>query len=133
MNKRVRIVAGLLIAFVLLADTGYAQRNLGLRTTLQSAATTGNGTAVDVSKATAGVTIYCEGTGTITSGVITIEESRDTATAGAWSSLTTITGTNITAGAVEAVHLTGVYIAVRARISTTIGGGGSVTCELLAN
>lgn len=126
---------GLIAALVLLLwlPAAVDAQNLGLRVVLQTAATTGNGTATDVSRATNGITIYCEGTGTTSGGVITIEESRDTATAGTWSTLTTVTASDITGGAVQAVHLTGVYIAVRARISSTITGGGSVTCELLAN
>lgn len=125
-----RLVIGLCLS--LLFALPVAAQNLGLRRTLQDAQTTGNGTAVDVSKAYA-VTIYCEGTGTTSGGVITIEEARDTATAGTWSALTTINATQVTGGADIAVHLNGVYIAVRARISSTITGGGTITCELLAN
>lgn len=126
-----RLFYGLLIALCVASPVA-AQQNLGLRVTLQSAATSGNGTAVDISKAYS-ATIYCDGTGTVSTGVITIEESRDTAYTGTWSSLTTITASTLTGGADAAVHLNGVYIAVRARISTTVTGGGSVTCELLAN
>lgn len=125
-----RILIGLVLACLVAIPA--AAQNLGLRRTLQDTATTGNGTAVDVSKAYA-VTIYCDGTGTVSGGVITIEESRDTAYAGTWSSVTTITASTLSGGADVAIHLSGIYVAVRARISSNITGGGTVTCELLAN
>lgn len=128
-----RILIALLLSAVVGLAPIYAQSsNLGLRVMLQSAATSGNGTAVDVSKAYA-VTIYCQSSGTTSAGVITIEEADDPAYAGTWSSLTTITASTISGGAAAAIHLNGVYIAVRARISSTITGGGTMSCDLLAN
>lgn len=131
-DSMIRRLLALVLLLVVASATMEAQGRLGLRRTLQDAQTTGNGTAVNLQLAVSS-TIYCEGTGTTSGGVITIEEARDVATAGTWSSLTTINASSITAGANIAVHLSGVYLAVRARISSTITGGGTITCELLAN
>lgn len=87
------------------------------------------------------VTLYISGDGTITSGVITLEESLPLVNhpsegqpyGGTWSSITTYSAAGVTAGAQVAVHLTHAsYGYVRARVSTAIGGGGSVSVGLVA-
>jgi len=84
------------------------------------------------------LTIYVTGTGTIASGVITIEEadfnpSTESDYSGTWSVITTVTASGVTGGAQQAIHLTpSAYSQVRTRISTAIGGGGSVSTTLVA-
>jgi hypothetical protein len=80
-------------------------------------------------------TVYITGTGTTSSGVVTIEESDwdpfDSAQvfSGTWSVITTVAASTLTAGGQTAVHLPApsAYAWGRVRISTVIGGGGTVT------
>lgn len=80
------------------------------------------------------VTVWIKGTGTTSSGVVTIEEAYydsnvDGIYTGTWSPITTVNASDVTGGAQKAVHLpVANYQWVRPRISTVIGGGGSVTC-----
>ena len=83
---------------------------------------------------TARVTIVVQGTGTTSSGVVTIEEAYYDQTAGdpvysgTWSTITTVNASSVTGGAQQIVHVMGTSAwAVRARISTIIGGGGTVS------
>lgn len=85
------------------------------------------------------VTVYVAGTGTISGGVVTIEESdSDPNTTpggytGTWSAVTTVNGTDATGGAQKAAHLTvSAYHFVRVRLTDAITGGGSVTVVLIA-
>jgi hypothetical protein len=82
------------------------------------------------------IVLYVSGLGTISSGVLTFEESLPTAQ-NVWpataSSISTTNAADVSAGASKAVHLTvGAYAFVRVRITTVIGGGGSVTVGLVA-
>ncbi len=79
------------------------------------------------------ITVWIKGTGTTSSGVVTIEEAdydpqTEAVYSGTWSSLTTVNASDVTGGKQSAVHLAiGSYRFVRPRISTAIGGGGSIT------
>lgn len=85
------------------------------------------------------VTFYFSGAGTTSSGVISIEESapKDVTvrpntpigeSAGSYSLITTKNASDITGTTQVAVHLPiAAYFYVRARISTVIGGGGTVS------
>ncbi len=77
------------------------------------------------------VTIAVQGIGTTSSGVLTIEEAYypipTTPYSGTWSTLTTVNASDVTGGKQQIVHLTGSFWAVRARISTVIGGTGTLT------
>lgn len=78
-------------------------------------------------------TVYLTGTGTITSGVITVFEAAQTSYGGTWSTVTTQDADAVSAGAVLAIHLqTGAYRALRVDITTLIGGGGSLQVDLAA-
>lgn len=82
------------------------------------------------------IVLYVSGLGTTSSGVLTFEESLPSA-ANAWpataSSISTLNAADVSAGVCKAVHLTvGGYGFVRARISTVIGGGGTITVGLVA-
>lgn len=79
------------------------------------------------------VSFWLTGNGTTSSGVITIEEAdwdalHDQPFSSTWSVITTVNASDVSGGVQKAVHLaTASYAFVRARISTVIGGGGSVT------
>ena len=75
--------------------------------------------------------IFLTGTGTTSSGVITIEEADQVDHAGTWSAITTANASDVTGGATKAIHLTVAgYGALRIRVSTVIGGGGTITAVL---
>jgi len=87
------------------------------------------------------VTFWITGTGTTSSGVVTIEETDwdDEATDSVpdtpfWSSIQTVNASDVTGGARKAIHLTvSKYRYVRPRISTAIGGGGTITVVITAS
>lgn len=104
---------------------------MALHQILQNAQTTGNGT----SKAfTAGIPrelkFYIFGTGTIAGGAVQVEEAHDPNYAGTWAAI----GSPVTVAqdTIKTVATTGAFGAVRARISTAITGGGTVTVHLFA-
>lgn len=66
-------------------------------------------------------TIYVVFDQDTTSGVVTIEAAHRADFGGTWHSLSTVTWA--VANSVQLVSVTGVHQAVRARISTVIGGG----------
>lgn len=100
------------------------------RLVLQNAATTGNGNAVDARGNGREHTFYIVGTGTISAGAVQLETARTTDYSGTWAPL----GSPITVtAAANVVQITGCFLALRARVSTNIAGGGSVTVEYVAN
>lgn len=79
---------------------------------------------------------YLSGLGTTSSGVITLEEGFPTME-NVWPatpvSITTVNASGVSGGVQLATHATvAAYGFVRARVSTAIGGGGSVTARLIA-
>ncbi len=102
----------------------YPIANPGQNTTLQSAATTGNGTVVMCSPNVQEHTIYIRGNGTVSTGAIQLETASDPAYNGTWAPL----GSPVTVTVAENVlNVTGKLDALRARVSTTVtGSGGSV-------
>lgn len=90
------------------------------------------------------VTFYCTSNGTTSGGVITFEECAPEdmavepaqpfgATTGGYSAITTQNASAFTGGAQIAVHITNAsFFFVRARISTAISGGGTVSVGLIA-
>lgn len=78
--------------------------------------------------------LYLKGTGTTSTGVVTIEEcdqTRKDLTGETWSSITTLNASDVTGGVQKAYHFpVAAYGFVRARVSTAIGGGGTVTAVL---
>jgi len=76
-------------------------------------------------------TFYIVGTGTVSTGILTIEEAPSVDFTGTWSVIGTPTDfstTSVGSGATAAVHVAaGNYAALRARISTVIGGTGTIT------
>jgi hypothetical protein len=96
-----------------------------------SAATTGTGVAADAAALARDLTVFVQGNGTITGGTLVIEEARSPDYTGTWSqigtALTPVTNT------VQAIHISGCFLALRARITANITGGGSVTVEFVGN
>lgn len=98
---------------------------------LQSAATTGNGTAVQLNGQGREVTFYIYGTGTVSAGAVQCEESHDATYTGTWAAIGT--AQTVVSNAVVVVHATACAGAVRARVSTNVTGGGTVTVDLFVN
>lgn len=87
---------------------------------------------IDVFGANA-VSFYVVGVGTTSSGVITFEEAPTKGYTGTWSSISTMNASDVTGGATKAYHATvSSFAVVRARISTAIGGGGTIAVHLCA-
>jgi len=73
------------------------------------------------------------GVGTTSSGVITLACAHDKTYAGTWSTLTTVNASDVSGGAVKSVFAQGCFDAIQARISTIIGGGGTITVIVTGN
>lgn len=93
----------------------------------------------------ANVTFYVTATGTTSSGVITFEETAPLDPSivplvpsapqdvGKYASITTLNASVVSGGDQTAVHCpSAAYCFVRARISTVIGGGGTISVGLVA-
>ena len=82
------------------------------------------------------LTFYVIGNGTTSSGVITLDESvfvGDQPYGGTPSAITTVNASTVTGDNQSAIHVAvGAYGWVRARISTAIGGGGTISVVLVA-
>ena len=85
------------------------------------------------------LTVYVIGTGVTTSGVITIEEADidprvfAAGVVGTASVIDTVNASTVDGSLQSAIHLdVGAYAYVRTRISTVIGGGGSISTVLHA-
>lgn len=77
------------------------------------------------------VTFAVIGNGTIAGGTVVLEEAYQvagTTYAGTWSTLTTVTASSLTGNAQQVIHYTpNAMMTVRARIGTSISGGGGIT------
>ncbi len=83
------------------------------------------------------LTVVVQGTGTTSSGVVTIEEAyydpQGPVYSGTWGPIATVNASDVSGGKQLVTHAAGSFWAVRFRISTTIGGGGSVTVTAWGN
>lgn len=100
---------------------------------LHDAATTGNGNIYSPKGQSSNVSVALQGTGTTSGGAVTIEEcyydpevTRGGYT-GTWSTITTVNASDITGGKQVVVHVAASVWALRARISSDITGGGSIS------
>lgn len=95
---------------------------------LQSAATTGNGNTVNFRGLGGTFEYSVEPSGTVSGGTIQFESAPYESYAGTWDAI----GTAITpaTGTLVSHQVVGRYNAVRARITSDITGGGSVTCRI---
>ncbi len=96
--------------------------------------TTGTGDSVAVPITSQHPRFHVRGAGTITGGTIIIEEALDPDYAGTWSQITSIAASGLTGGAEQVIHLVDATLgSVRARISSNITGGGSVSADLVTD
>ena len=101
---------------------------------LFAAATTGTGTAVAVPITSQHQRVTLTGAGTIAGGTLILEEANLDTYAGTWSTLYTLTGTALSGGAQQVVHIFGTLGFIRARVGTNFSGaGGSIAAEIVTN
>jgi len=106
----------------------------GVTVPLLAATTTGTGTGVAVPITADQIRVVVTGAGTIAGGTLILEESNLDTYAGTWSTLLTITGTALSGGAQQVVHIFGTIGFIRARIGTNVSGaGGTLAAELVSN
>ena len=74
--------------------------------------------------------VYAEWGSSTNAGVLTIEEAYDPTYTGVWSSIGTITWS--AASSTDVFHQTGAFRALRVRVSTAVGGGGTLTVKAIA-
>lgn len=98
---------------------------------IQTNATTGNGESFSPGGRATRVTVYVVGIGTITGGTIVIEESLSPQDTGTWSAIQSITASTLSGGKTAAVHVDGVVCTIRARISSAITGGGTISAAVI--
>jgi hypothetical protein len=84
------------------------------------------------------VAVAVQGNGTTSSGVVTIEEAvyevETGQYTGTWSAITTVNASDVTGGAQSIIHLQrAAWSWIRTRISTVIGGGGTVTTYIIGS
>jgi hypothetical protein len=104
---------------------------------IQSNATDGVGGILPIQGQCTNLTFVFEGHGTITNGVVTLEEAyydlNGPVYTGAWSTLAVVPYTSFNAVDQVIYHFPGSFWAVRARITTPLIGGGTVTITAWAN
>lgn len=93
----------------------------GVPYTLQNAQTTGNGDVVTPPPSFRNHTITIQGSAGVATGAIQVETSDNSAYSGTW--VAQGSAVTVVASAEAQVTITGVFTAVRARISTTVTGG----------
>jgi hypothetical protein len=105
----------------------------GVESLSLSAAITGTGIAYSIPNSSKDSNVNLRGAGTISGGTIIIEEASDPTFAGTWSQIQSITASALTGGAEQIVHIAGLVRALRARISSDITGGGTVTVGIVSS
>ena len=91
-----------------------------VRTLLQNAATTGNGTAVDLGGITRELAFHIIWSTGVSAGQIKLEAAFVFDYTGTWAPIATA---DFVANTTQLVQATGAYRAIRARISTNVVGG----------
>lgn len=100
---------------------------------LQSLATTGNGTVYDLGARSLTVSFYLTGNGTTSGGTITYETSDDPTYSGTWWPLATaVNASDVSSNKKKVTVVDGCYRCVRARISSDITGGGTISVRVVA-
>jgi len=89
--------------------------------------TTGTGIAFAVPVTDQNIVACVRGVGTISGGTVLIEEADVPSYSGSWSLLATCTASAITATAQQVFHIAAMVKAVRARVSSNITGGGTLS------
>ncbi len=105
--------------------------------TLMNAVTTGTGGILLVAGDSERLTISVLGSGTISGGTLILEESyynpEGPVSAGTWSQLVSVTASTLSGGVEQIYHFPASIWAVRARISSNITGGGTITVTAWGN
>lgn len=134
LKKFIWLLAGLILILVVTlhaSDTPVAGGTIGLNAQTASAGThTPYGPGL-MSRCRESALYIAWGTG-VTSGVVTVESSYDPAYTGTWASLAVVTFAG-TAPNQDIVQITGIHAALRARITTIVAGGGTVSSYLHCN
>jgi hypothetical protein len=105
---------------------------------LDAAVTTGTSFQVDAS-GYRDITFYLQSNGTTSGGTVILEEAdfgpTDVPYTGTWSQIASVSASTFTGSAQLAYHVTAptAFAFIRARIGSTITGGGTVTIVLRAN
>jgi hypothetical protein len=102
----------------------------GVIATLQTAVTTGTGTAVVLPISAHNPRIHMCAVGVITGGTVVLEEARDPNYTGTWSILYTYTPAT---DSELVIHINGTLGALRTRVTSNIIGGGVITAELVSD
>jgi hypothetical protein len=89
--------------------------------------------AIDLSKGVECSVIYLYGSGTVSGGTLYLEEAPATDYAGTWSPIGSSIAASSLNGACLAIHVRGSVIAYRARVSSAITGGGSISAKVMAS
>ena len=74
--------------------------------------------------------VYVEWGSSTNAGVVTIEEAYDPNSTGTWSAIGTVTWSAVSS--TDVFHQRGSFRALRVRVSTAVGGGGTVTVKAIA-
>lgn len=106
----------------------------GVQQSILAATTTGTGTAYAMPVACQHHAVTVVGAGTISDGILVVEEANAPDYAGTWSTIFTVAGTTLTGGAQLVTHIEGLIENIRARISTDVAGsGGSLAVTIKSN
>lgn len=110
-----------------MARQGFINENAGV---LLDAVTTGTGRALDA-RGCQLLTAYSTGNGTTSGGTVLIETAPVEGYTGTWSTAATLTASDVSGNKTKGTALPiGAYNYVRARVSSNITGGGTITVVL---
>ena len=97
-----------------------------------SAVTSGTGAELAINGAYRNITCYISSAGTIAGGAVTLEEAPTTGYSGTWAAIGSATAVPTSGNTVAVIRATqGAYAYVRARISTSVSGGGTATVTII--
>lgn len=102
----------------------------GVPIALLTAVTTGTGVGKVVPISSKNPRVHFRANGTITGGAVVLEEAEDPNYTGTWSTLYTYTPAT---SSEQVVHILGTLGAIRARVSSNITGGGTITANLVSD
>ena len=113
--------------------TVFAASQKGVPLALLSAVTTGTSSPALMPITVTLFRVHIVVAQTASAGVISLEEALDPAFAGTWSVLQSIDVTALSGGGEVTYHGAGNCQAIRARVTSNITGGGTVTATLITN
>lgn len=104
---------------------------LGNHVKLLDAVTTGTSGVVGTNGRGREHVFYIYGAGTVSAGAVTIEEAHSSSYSGTWDAVAA--AVTVVSSTVDTVRVTGCFGALRARVTTDVTGGGSVSVEYFSN